>query len=278
MWRVEFDAEQADRQLAAYRGRKKTSGELAPLTPDEIDFEMEAYPRSKHVIDLNCITQAGLEHFVQKYGSTYRGIHLSWASRVKDLSPLGNLPALEFFAIADGRCERLWNMSKNEQLRTLVIDSCKKLTKTPTLLDTAPALETVWYLGGAESNHPMASLQGFSHLPAIKEIRLQDIRLKDRCLDFLDTIPTLEIFDFEPSMFTTNEIAWMKAKYPQLGGDFLRAYGPAYPGSKSWIRISGSRKPELQLPKEQERLDKYIQAFDEMVEQYRQDIGHSCED
>ena len=278
MWRDDYNCEQADRQLAAYRGRKKNSGELAPLTPDEIDFEMGAYPRSKHVIDLNCITQEGLEHFVQKYGSTYRGIHLSWASRVKDLSPLSDLPALEFLAIADGRCDRLWDMSRNKQLRFLIIDSCKKLTETPILLDTAPSLETVWYLGGAESCHPMASLQGFSHLPAIKEIRLQDIRLRDRCLDFLDTIPTLETFDFEANMFTTNEIAWMRAKYPQLGGEFLRAYGPAYPGSNSWVRVSGSRKPELQLPEEQERLDKYVRAFDEMVKQYRQEIAQPCED
>ncbi len=59
--------------------------------------------------------------------------------------------------------------NKNEQLRILIIDSCKRLTERPTLLETAPALETIWYLGGAESTYPMESLQGFSHLPAVKK-------------------------------------------------------------------------------------------------------------
>lgn len=269
MWREEYDCRQADRQLAAYRSKKGISGQYAPLTPNEIDYEMEVSPRSKHVIELHCITQAGLEHFICKYGETYRGIHLAWASKVKDLSPLGDLPDLEFVSISDCRCNQLWNMSRNNRLRILIIDSCKKLTEAPTLLDSAPALETIWYSGGTESDYPMSSFKGFSHLPAVKEIRLQFVRLKDRNLDFLATVPTLETFDFEAKLFTTNEIAWMKANYPNLGGMFLRAYGPAYFGATSCVRVSGSRKPELMLPEDQERLNKYIREFDNMVVQYR---------
>lgn len=272
MWREEYNCERADRQLAAYRKKRGSGGRLAPLTPDEIDYEMGASSRSKRVIALNGITQDGLEHFVQKYGSTYRGIHLAFASGINDLSPLGDLSALEFVSISDGRCDQLWNMSKNERLRILVVDSCKRLTENPAKLETAPSLETIWYLGGTESVHPMSSLQGFSHLPAVKEIRLWFVRLKDRCLDFLSTIPTLEIFDFEAHLFTTNEIAWMKANYPDLDGKFLRAYGPAYYGATSSVRVSGSRKPELQLPEDQGRLNKYIQEFDNLVMQYRRDM------
>lgn len=270
MWFEEYSCEQADRQLAAYRAKKKIGGQYAPLTPDEIDYEMEAYPRNKRMLALNCITQAGLEHFVQKYGNTYRGIHLKWAYRIKDLSPLGDLPNLEFVSITDGRCSQLWNMNKNDRLRVLVVDSCKKLTETPALMESAPALETIWYLGGTESVHPMTSLQGFSYLPSIKEIRLRFVRLQDHNLDFLSTVPTLETFDFEAHLFTTNEIAWIKAKYPHLGGEFLRAYGLVYYGDTSWVRVSGSRKPEFRLPEEQEQLDKYIQAFDSLVKQYKQ--------
>lgn len=271
MWRDEFSSERADRQLAAYRRKKDISGALAPLTPDEIDFEMDASPRSKQVLNLNRVTQAGLEHFVLKYGSTYRGIYLTWSSAVKDLSPLGDLSALEFACISDCRCERLWDMKGNKNLRILIVDSCKKMTETPSLLETAPALGIIWYLVGSETTYAMSSMQGFSNLPAVKEIRLQDIRLKDHNLDFLATIPTLETFDFPANLFTTNEIAWMKAKYPDLCGEFLRAYGPAYYSSTSWVRVSGSRKPEFRLPEDQERLDKYVRAFDDLVAQYRQE-------
>lgn len=264
MWRTEFDTSPAERNMTAYR-----NGRTVRLTPDVIDREMETYPRSRTVIELNSITQEGLEHFVRTYGSTYRAIRLSWDGGVKDLSPLGDLPALEHVALFSQRCERLWDMSRNVKLRVLTIDSCRKLTAQPSMLETAPALETVWYLGGAESTHPMTTLQGFANLPAIREIRLQDVRLLDRSMEFLASIPTLEVFDFELQMFTTEEIAWMKARYPDLGGEFLRAYGPAYPGADSWVRVSGSRKPELHLPEDREKLERYVRSFDALVRKYR---------
>lgn len=230
---------------------------------------MEAGTRSRTVIELQNVTQAGLEHFVKRYGSTYRSIHLTWSSGVRDLSPLASLHELECVTLFSLRCDSLWDMSRNTRLRVLAVDSCKRLTAGPTMLETAPALETVWYLGGAESTHPMASLAGFADLPAIREIRLQDVRLQDRSLDFLATVPTLEVFDFEANMFSTEEIAWMAARFPNLGGMFLRAYGPTYPGATNWVRVSGLRKPELHLPEDQERLDKYVTAFNALVEQYR---------
>lgn len=267
MWRTEFDTTPAERNMTAYR-----NGKAVKLTSEAIDREMETYPRSRSVIALNSLTQEGLEHFVSHYGSTYRAIRLSREGGVKDLSPLGDLPELEHVALHAQRCERLWDMSRNGKLRVLVIDSCRKLTAQPCMLETAPALETVWYLGGAESTHPMASLQGFANLPAIREIRLEDVRLLDRSLEFLASIPTLEVFDFEPQMFTTEEIAWMKARYPDLGGEFLRAYGPAYPGSDSWVRVSGSRKPELRLPEDQEKLEQYVRSFDTLVRKYQDEM------
>lgn len=268
MWREEFDTSPAERNMTAYR-----NGKAVRLTPELIDREMEVYPRSRTIIALNSVTQEGLEHFVHTYGSTYRTIHLCWEGGVKDLSPLGDLPELESVLLFAQRCERLWDMSRNGKLRVLVVDSCRKLTTRPCMLETAPALETVWYLGGAESTHQMASLQGFANLPAIREIRLESVRLQDRSLDFLATVPTLETFDFEPQLFTTEEIAWMRAHYPDLGGEFLRAYGPSYPGADSWVRVSGSRKPELRLPEDQAKLGRYISSFEALVQNYRKEMA-----
>ena len=247
----------------------RNHGKTRRLTPDEIDREMEAYPRSSTIMDLTCLTQAGLEHFVRRYGSTYRSIQISWDGGVKDLSPLGDMPNLEHVALFMQRCEQLWDMSRNEKLRVLTIDSCRKLTARPSMLETAPALAIVWYLGGAESVHEMTSLDGFANMPAIREISLKSVRLNDRSTDFLATVPTLDVFDFEAGLFTTEEIAHMTAMYPNLGGRFLRAYGPAHFGSKSWVRVSGKRKPELRLPEDQVRLDRYVADFDALVARYR---------
>lgn len=76
-------------------------------------------------------------------------------------------------------------------------------------------------------------------------------------------------------MCTTGVIARMVARYPHVTGTYFGAYGPAYPGSKSWVRVSGVRKPELRLPEDPARLDKYIAAFDALVETYRREDGAS---
>lgn len=264
MWRETFDSSLTERHITA-----RKDGRSIKLTPDAIDREMELYPHSRTVMQLNSVTQEGLEHFISKYGKSYRSIQLAWNGGVKDLSPLGALPELEHVSLCDMRCERLWDMTGNTNLRVLNIESCKRLSARPAMLETAPALEIIWYLGGAESIHPMESLDGFANLPAVREMRLCDIRLMDTRVDFLATVPTLEVFDFEPGMFTTEEIARMAAEYPELGGRFLRAYGPAYYGAKHWVRVSGKRKPELRLPDDQEKLDKYISAYEMLVESYR---------
>ena len=43
-------------------------------------------------------------------------------------------------------------------------------------------------------------------------------------MDVLDTLPDLEEFHFDPGMLTTEEIAQIVAKHPNLVGDSLRAY------------------------------------------------------
>ena len=74
----------------------------------------------------------------------------------------------------------------------------------------------------------------------------------------------LEEFNFDAGMFTTEEIAKIVATYPRLHGEFLCAYAKDLWG----IRVSGYRKPTLNLPKDQKRLDKYNAEFQALVEKY----------
>ena len=65
----------------------------------------------------------------------------------------------------------------------------------------------------------------------------------------------------------------MVAKRPDVGGNFFRAYGQAYLGSKCFVRVSGYRKPELEIPRQQKALDKHVAYFNALVEQYRQEAS-----
>ena len=58
------------------------------------------------------------------------------------------------------------------------------------------------------------------------------------------------------------------AKYPPLYGSALCAYN-TIDALLNDVRVCGFRKPGLDLPEGQKRLDKYIAQFDALVEKYR---------
>lgn len=129
-------------------------------------------------------------------------------------------------------------------------------------------METVRFSGSIFNNYPMESLDCFSDIPTLKHLWLNNIRLNDKHLDALRSMPALERFDFDAGMLTTEEIAWIVAKYPNLSGKCLCAYNKE-DALLNDVRVCGFRKPELDLPQHQKRLDKYIAQFDALVEKYK---------
>lgn len=244
---------------------------LTNLDPDDVDYEMQL-GKSEEVIEICGITQKGFEHFCTRYGQTYRCIKLFHCQNLSDLSPLGALENLEKVWIDwNIKAVSLWDMSNNLSLRSLGICSAKKMTYEPKLLQTAPALEEIGFSGSIFENYPMKSLDCFAGMPAVRRIYLGNIKLENKDVSFLETVPTLQAFDFDAGMFTVEEIARMVVQYPEVGGTHMRAYGPEYPGSKSYVRVSGYRKPVLELPRQQKALDKHVAYFNELVEKYHQE-------
>ena len=72
--------------------------------------------------------------------------------------------------------------------------------------------------------YTMNSLSCFENMKSLRRIDLNWIKLADKSMDVLNTLPNLEEFHFDPGMVTTEEIAWIVAKYPNLYGNSLCAY------------------------------------------------------
>lgn len=258
--------------ITRYKPRRSTALSPCDMDADDVDYEMQ-FPKNREMLEICGITQEGFEHFCRKYGQTYRHISLFKCQLLHDLSPLGELPKLEYVDIYwNIRSEKLWDMSRNVSLRALHISDCKKMTWDPSLLATAPALEDVGFSGIAFGTYPMKSLEVFAKIPTLRNVCLTRIRPEDRTATFLDTAKELETYEFDPGMYTTEEIARMVARRPDVGGNFFRAYGQSF-GSNTYVRVSGYRKPELHLPEQQAWLDKYVARFNALVEKYRQEIG-----
>lgn len=239
------------------------------LDAQDIDFEMQ-FPKRDDKMMLLRPSQEGLEHFVRKYGKNYKILRLDSCSQIKDFSPLGDLPALEAVCIDWCKNSELWDMTRNDNLRVISIANAKKLTWEPKLLETGKQLEEVRFWGPVSGGtYPMASLNCFREMTKLRRIDLNWIRLEDKSMDFLATLPKLEEFHFDAGMLTTEEIAQIVARYPKLYGQCLGAYDDEY-SHIGEIRICGTRKPTLQLPKQQKRLEEYVRQFNALVDQYRE--------
>ena len=241
------------------------------MTPDDVDYEMS---RGKHpqVLRLTGMNQRSFEYFVQHYAKNYRYLSFFKSQLISNFSPLEDLPNLEEVSVYwNIRADRLWNMQKNTSLKSLEIIDAKKITLKPDLIRTGSALEEIRFKGSAFNNFPMESLAPFAGMPRLKHLTLQSIRLNDKSMDVLSTLPSLERFDFDPGMLTTEEIACLAARFPQLSGDFMGPWGTEFQTEK-YIRVSGFRKPTLVLPEQQTRLDKYIDQFNKLVEKYRAEL------
>lgn len=258
------------KRLYCTRPKISKSGAFQPcdMTPDDVDYEMSFY-KDREVLQINGMNQASFEHFVKHYAHSYRYLYFFHCQLIKDFSPLEDLRKLERVWINwNIRAGKLWNMSKNESLNHIRIIDCKKISLSPDLLATSPTLEEVGICGGTFNNFPIENLDIFGQIPNLRSLDLYMMKPLDKRLDFLANARKLEEFNFDAGMLTTEEIAWIVAKYPNLVGSCL---GP-YEGTierKVDVRISGYRKPTLQLPEQQKRLEKYIAEFEALVEKFK---------
>lgn len=239
------------------------------LISEVIDYEMQT-PHNKTTLLLRGLTQEGLEHFVIKYGSTYKTLYLDYCTFIKDFSPLEDLTYLEAIRIEWCKSTKhLWNLSKNTSLKILSIHDSKKLINNPTLLQTSSTLEEIRFWGNFDTKHTLESLDCFEGIKSLKRIDLNNIKLKSHDFSALYTLSNLEEFHFDAGMLTTEEIAWICANFLKLRGDCLRAYTENEASCVHDLRICGYKKPGLYLPEDQARLDKYIIEFDALVEKYK---------
>ena len=238
------------------------------MTPDDVDYEMST-GKNREILEICGMNQQSLEYFVQHYGKTYRYLSFFKCQLIQDFSPLEDLENLEEVSLYwNIRADKLWNFDKNISLKAIGISDAKKLTLNPELLRTSKVLETVCFSGSIFNNYPMESLECFAGMSSLKHLWLNNIRLNNKDLSVLKSLNALERFDFDAGMLTTEEIAWIVAKYPDLSGKCLCAYNKE-DALLNDVRVCGFRKPGLDLPQHQKRLDKYIAQFDALVEKYR---------
>ena len=267
---MNINVNDTERRLFVSRYKENKSGALSPcdMSPDDVDYEM-SQGKDKRILEICGMNQESFEYFVEKYGETYESLYFFKCQMISDFSPLSRLKNLKAVRIYwNIRANGLWDMSENTSLIHLAFSDCKKMTQNLSMLKTGKSLKTVSVIGSMFEKYPLKDLSVFRNMPSLEELYLRNIKLGDRSTEFLKTLPKLTRFDFDAGMFTVDEIAYMCARYPHISGNALCAYNKI-DAVLSNVRVCGYRKPGLNLPKDQKRLERYIAEFEALVEKYR---------
>lgn len=233
------------------------------ITKEEID-DIRNYPKAESIRIMG-LRQDTFDYFVKNYGGQFKAISFFKNPLIGDLSALEKLKDIQYISIFwNQRAEKLWDMSKNQELIRLEIED---FTRLHTLEDivSAPSLrcldfgDTVWSTSKFDSLEPLAK-------STCEWVSFNCAKILDNNVSYLAKIPNLKYLDFKSNLFTTEQIAWLVAHLSGVQGRVLGAY---YDWDEKEIIICGKRKPILTRGKDDERIKRYADKFDKLVEKYR---------
>ena len=231
---------------------------------EDID-RLREFPETE-VVTISGLRQDTFTYFLRTYGKQLKAIRFFKNKFVEDLSLLGTLPQLEYvYFFANQRVTSLWDMRNNLSLTGLCIEDFTRLQSIENI-QTAPALRhffignAVWSTMMLDSLLPLAGTE-------IAHFSFTGKGIADNYLSFLAEMKQLKTFDFAPHLYTTEQVAWIAANFPELSGRSVGAIADDYPDTSD-VSIVGKRKPYLPK-KNEERIRKYVDAFEALKKTYK---------
>ena len=247
------------------------------------DIEALAARPDATALRVSGLDQKTFELLVTRYGPQFDAIYFWKCGRVADLTPLETLPQLRFVAFyVNQRTNRLWDLGRNPHLVGLQFENFTRLHSLDDLA-TGHSLhelsfgDALWNTPVFDSLSPLASLDS-----SLRRLSFNARRITDGRIQPLAWLSQLEWLTFPPNLFTTSQVAWLKAHLPetvqsQVIGPLFRL-GPIRNLSDDTITeldknvlVVGRRKPALSTQRDGARIQRYVEEFERLVQRFRDD-------
>lgn len=241
-------------------------------TKDVIDNIKQSSSKHLHVLGLK---QDSFEYLIDTYGDQFTRIDFDKCPLVNDLSKLsklGNIESISYYW--NQRAERLWDMSSNKKLKSLKLIDFTRIHQLDDLT-TSNHLEDIEFGNEIWSTWILNTLKPIADVKNLKKLWFSAKKIEDFRITPLSKIKNLEEINFPLNLFTTEKIAWLKAR---VGDDvksrvlapLMVRERPINTGKKNIdTYIIGKRKPSLDSSIDSARIEKYIMKFNNLVEYYK---------
>lgn len=225
-------------------------------------------------ISISGLTQETFEHFIATYAHQFEVIRFWRCPLVEDLSMIGSLADVRYIVYFwNQRATRLWDLSKTKALKGLAYHGFTRLHDISEIAKTS-SLEELQFGDSVWPQYVVNSLSPLQDCSTIRHLSISGKKIVDERIEPLAGLVNLESLDLQDNLFTTEQIAWLKAHLADtVASKHLSAYRRlAFPiaidGKNKDTSVVGKRKPLLDSEQEKSRLDKYVHQFDAMYHWY----------
>lgn len=222
------------------------------------------------------LDQAAFEHLAAGYGSQFSAIIFHGCQRVADLSPLEDLPGLQLVSWEwNQKATRLWDMSRTPRLTGLKVEDFIHLRTLDDLQGCTGLEELVFGDGIASRKAVFESLEPLAALEHLRYLEFCVRRIEDGRIQPLGKLSRLQELRCPANLFTTRQLAWLRARLPAAQSQSLDPVMPfgqvlTLNGKPRDVRLVGKRKPVLDSMTDQARITQHVDEFWRTVEDFRQ--------
>lgn len=212
------------------------------------------------------LTQEAFEYLADKYGRQIKFLNLNVCQTISDFSALEKCTSLEFFRVYwNTGVKKIWDTCKTQSIKCIEMLDFSKLHD----LRGVEKLKNLrmFQFGDFMSECTVANSYSCFADSDVEILGYSGKKILDDNLSFLHSMPKLKTFDFNTNCFTTEQVAWIKANFPDLKGySICSKFEFEKDGD---VLIVGKRKPCLKIEGSEERIKRYDEKFERLVEKYK---------
>ncbi len=230
---------------------------------------IQDHPNAKSLM-ISGLEQDTFEYFIKRFGNQFEAISFWKNKLIRDLSPLGNLKGLQYIHFFfNQKVTDLWDMKDNGSLRGLAIYDLLRLHSIDKIT-TAHHLAYFSLGNKVWSKMEIDSLKPLMH-SSVSHFGWWGNRVLDNDYMCLAQSKIKEL-DMSIGKFKVEELAKLVASIPELKGMAVKPYVESsiiHNDVKTTYYFLCKGKKKLVQGQDDDKLKKYLEEFQSLVEGYR---------
>lgn len=242
------------------------------------DLDAIAQQPTATALRISGLDQRTFETLVHRFGQQFTAMELWKCPRIEDLGPLEALPHLTHVSIFwNQRTSRLWDMSKTPKLRGLEFLDFRRLRDLDDLC-AASTLEELSFGNAVWVKAVVSSIAPLAALTSLRRLSFAVQKIEDGRIQPLATLAQLDRLEFPTNLFTTEQLAWLRARLPETVQG--RVLGPVEyldealdfgPDDSRDVLVMGKRKSFLNAQNDAAKIRRYVDDYWRLVARFHND-------